>query len=538
MNLILPFTLRSDDRVKRFSKDMEQATIFCLTEIGRNKGGLIRRRPPEKIVFIAEVCYPIWAVPWGKVTLLFDGLGLRKYPASFGVLPDTNVFMKEVKANTGETGTYLDFLTHNVNYFQGFAGTGKKVIDGLIADPAFLRDFEPYLSKAKRVRGPMPDKLILTPFVDRVAVESSVNGLSKLKSDLETDVKKINKIAKMLTRLTDKHVKLLMNKNEVILQEAEQEISQTRAQDFKKTEEMRRGYDKKILELQKQAEKKIHGLWKTHEEIEKRKAELTEYAQKCETEIYKCKEHEGEDVALDFWETELEKSRDEMSEIDREVSEVETSINAIEQSRNVEISQVEAEFDARSKALISDLKRIENTRDSKIALNEDRIKALKDSSSAFIAHISRLSDLRRSAVANLETIGLPRVRRKFVEIYVPFYLACYKQEFKRRYALFPPSLAHGMRGVTKFKGVFRSSKVTVVLDGMSEAITRFLNLFILLVEQNPIFEEKLFKAGTKVNLLGAKESRQEVAKGLERLSAEGWLYENVLRSFKKKLAKA
>ena len=86
MNLLLPFSIRAEDRMKRFTKDMEVATIFCLSEMDRNKGGLIRKKPPEEIVFITEVCYPIWLVPWKKVTLLFDGLGLRKYVMSFDIL--------------------------------------------------------------------------------------------------------------------------------------------------------------------------------------------------------------------------------------------------------------------------------------------------------------------------------------------------------------------------------------------------------------------------------------------------------------------
>ncbi len=76
MSFLLPFTVLSEDRVKRFKDNMKYATIFCLTEMGRNKGGLIRKKPPEEIVFVTEVCYPIWRTPWGKTSLLFDGLGL------------------------------------------------------------------------------------------------------------------------------------------------------------------------------------------------------------------------------------------------------------------------------------------------------------------------------------------------------------------------------------------------------------------------------------------------------------------------------
>jgi len=59
--------------------------------------------------------------------------------------------------------------------------------------------------------------------------------------------------------------------------------------------------------------------------------------------------------------------------------------------------------------------------------------------------------------------------------------------------LFPPSFVHGMSRVAKIKGVLKGSKITVILDDRSEPITNFLNLFLQLVKQNPIFEEKLVK---------------------------------------------
>jgi len=120
-------------------------------------------------------------------------------------------------------------------------------------------------------------------------------------------------------------------------------------------------------------------------------------------------------------------------------------------------------------------------------------------------------------------------------IYLPFFLACYKQEFKRRYALFPPSFVHGMRGVTKIKGVFKTSKVAVILEDRSDPIRKFLNRFLRLLSQSPIFEEKLVKAAAKTNILGSKEARENATKGLEKLRDEGWLSENEFRSLEKQL---
>jgi hypothetical protein len=537
MNILLPFAVRSEDRVKIFSKNMGDATVFCLAEIGRNKGGLIRKKPPEEIVFITEACYPVWRVPWGKVSLLFDGLGLRKHTVSFDILPDMKIFMKEVRANAGKTETYLDFLSHNVNYFQSFAGKGKKVVNGLIADPSFLKDFESYLSKARRVKGSMPDKVLLAPFIDETSVKASVDGLSDLRSDLEKDLKKLDGIVKMLIRLTDKHIKLLMNKNEELLQKAEKEIACFRSEAFKKTEGMRKKYDENILKVSKNVERNIQKLQEECEELEKHKAPLTVYAERCKSEISNC-EARKEDAGVRRWKEEIQKCKGQISEIDKNVSEIKADIDEVAHSRDVEVSQIEAEFDAKSKTLMAGLKKAEDARDAKIASNEERIKALKESTSTLIAQMNKLSDLRRSAIADLDKIGLPQVRRKNVLVYIPFFLACYMQKFKRRYVLFPPSFVHGMRRVTKIKGVFKASKVTVILKERSRSITKFLNLLLQLIKQSPMFEEKMVKAGAKVNIVRTEETRKNIAKGLGRLRDEGWLSEVEFRSFKDQLSKS
>jgi len=372
MDLLLPFSVRAEDRVKRFTKDVEKAAIFCLAELDRNKGGLIRKKPPEKILFVAEACYPIWLVPWGNVTLLFDGIGLRKRTVPFDILPDMNVFLREIKANAKSTDAYLDFLSHNINYFQSFAGKGKKIVRGLIADPSFVKDFGSFLSKAKRVNGPISGKVVLTPFMDKAAVESSVAGLSELRNDLENDLRELNHIVKVLIKMTDEHIKNLTRQNEKIRQRSEKEVSRFKSQAFRKTERMRRRY------------------------LEKRKMQLVEYVKNCEAELSSSEEKKDES-SLESWRLELKKSRGELSEIEKNLSKIESDVQNVKRERDVQISQLEAEFDAKSKALMSGLEKIINARDTKIALNEEKIKALKDYTSAFIGSISKIVDMRRSA---------------------------------------------------------------------------------------------------------------------------------------------
>jgi len=534
MNLLLPFSEKAEDRVKRFSKNEEDAAICCLAEINRNKGGLIRKKPPEEIVFVAEVCYPIWLVPWGKVTLLFDGLGLRKHTVPFAILPDINIFLKEVKANAGKPEAFLDFLSHNINYFDSVASKGEKVMNGLTADPSFLNAFNSYLSKARRVKGEIGGKVVLSPFVDKDAIESSVAGLTELKKSLKKDLKRLDKIVKLVVRTTDKHIKRIMQITERAKRKAENEITRFKSEVFKKTERLRKKYNKQIDKVQKQAEQQIEELKKALEKIEAQRIQLAEYAKNCESELSGSQE-QNNDAGEEHWKEELQKCREELSEAEKKISEIGENIKQLEQNRNIEVSRLEAEFDAKSKALLAGQKKIEDALDVGLATGNDSIKALKDTTSAFITKIEALTDLRRSAIANLDKMGLPRAKRTQSIAFMPFYLACYEQEFRRRCELFPPSYIHGLRAVTKIRGALKGSRVNVLMEPRSEAITKFLNRFPQLTKQSPVFEEKLIKAGGKVNVLGTKEAREDVAKGIEKLMNEEWLSESDYQSFVKQI---
>jgi len=115
--------------------------------------------------------------------------------------------------------------------------------------------------------------------------------------------------------------------------------------------------------------------------------QLVEYVKNCEAELSSSEEKKDES-SLESWRLELKKSRGELSEIEKNLSKIESDVQNVKRERDVQISQLEAEFDAKSKALMSGLEKIINARDTKIALNEEKIKALKDYTSAFIGSIS------------------------------------------------------------------------------------------------------------------------------------------------------
>ena len=92
---LLPFATLAPATTAPFTKDAERATVFCLAESGRSKGGgFFKKRAPEKLVSIAEVYYPFWVTHFGRLALLFDGLNVASHTINYPVLPDLKSFQR------------------------------------------------------------------------------------------------------------------------------------------------------------------------------------------------------------------------------------------------------------------------------------------------------------------------------------------------------------------------------------------------------------------------------------------------------------
>ena len=184
--LILPFAISAKDRIKAFTKDMEIAAILYLAESDREKGeGHILKKQDEKLVFIAEACYPIWLVPWSEGTLLFDGLSVTAHTLSYDILPDIKAFNNDIKISAKKLEAYSAALSRNANYFKNFAGKEEKTIEGLITAPDFIQDFFVYLSEGKEVKKPLTTKAVLSPIINKSEISASIRELSKIGEDVK-----------------------------------------------------------------------------------------------------------------------------------------------------------------------------------------------------------------------------------------------------------------------------------------------------------------------------------------------------------------
>ena len=534
INVVLPFTLPSEDRKVPLKRRIEIATIFSLAELIRDKGGgLISKKPAEEILFISEICYPFWLIPWRRKTLVFDGLNMKSHTISFDVLPDANIFIQELKGSSSKLETYSAFLSHNLNYFGKFSGKGQKVIKGLIMDSNLMNDLFSLFRKAKHVKEPL-DKVLLPLVIDSSAVETSIRELQNFEKALNEDVKKLSGIVRILMKTTQRHIKSVNIEIEKIMKQSNIKISSLMSKIAKKTERTRKAYDKKIIKVSEDANQKIEILSGEDAKLQAERDYLKDYIEQCKSGISAAQERKDEKQE-EYWNQELKSSRGRFLQIGKRLKEIEKEIKEISSTRDLEISRLKSEYAAKAEDYLSEARELEATRDAKIKMRQEAIESLERLTSKIVGQINILIETRNLALKDLRNMGYPVCKRKATLAYMPFFLVCYSRDLKKRYVIFPPSIVNTMSGVSKIKSALRPYTIRSMLQEYSLPISNLLNEFVDSMRQNSILEDKILKICLKSNLLRYKPLQREIEKGLRELAGEGWLSEEELQTLTSRL---
>jgi hypothetical protein len=293
--LILPFTLAPKDRLRLSTKTMEMAAIFYLAELDRKKGeGRVRKKPAEKLAFIAETCYPIWIVPWRRRILLLDGLNLTKHQLSYDVIPDVKAFNTDVEASSKSREAYSASLSQNASYFQKFEGKEERTVEGLIVDPKFKQDFTKYLEEAEDVENLKMTKAFLSPALEEPAVKACIEELSELRARVKEEIRTLEKNMKLLSKWTKEQVKALQAEMKKNMEKFDQQMERIRPQVMKKIKKIQEKRDKEVTRISRKLDRKLRTLHKNRVKTEKTIERLEAHYERSEADIKACREREDE----------------------------------------------------------------------------------------------------------------------------------------------------------------------------------------------------------------------------------------------------
>ena len=529
--LILQFAAPAEDRATAFTKDMEMAAVFYLAESDREKGERrILKKPAEKLVFVAEACYPVWLFPWREMTLLFDGLGVTKQTLSYDILPDIKAFDNDIQASAKTREAYSVALSQNSNYFQSFEGKEEKTIEGLITDAGFIQDFVAYLSEVEEIEKPLTTKAILSPAIGESEISASVEELSDLRARLRGDIKNLGESMKSLSTRTREQVKALSEEIKEIRKKFDQKIEEVKPRVTERVQQIQESYDEKITRMSKRFERQLRPLHKDRVKFEKMQERLTAETDRCEAEIKSCRlrKDEGNEIQ---WNQKLEKIRKKLPTLERSIRDIDRKIEDVETAKKLEISQRRTKRDTRIEEAMKDLRELEASREARIRMKQQEMTSLKDTTSSIINQMNEMAESKKAALNELDRIGTPRRREEYALVYLPLYFVCYETELKKRYVVYPPSIVGSMGILTKLKGVFGATKMKSFLQPRSKAITELLNHLVILTEENPVFEKEISDAGVRANILRTTELRIGIKRGLKELRDEKWISESELQSF-------
>jgi hypothetical protein len=531
VKVIVPFSVLSENRKEKFTEEMEKATIYCFAELERRKGGgLILKKPEEKLVFLSELCYPFWLIPWGNLNLIFDGLKTTAYTLTYRSIPNVKAFMENAQRGSKTLEIYTPFLTDNINYFQTSSDEKTMPIDALVTEPNFLNEVGIYVSEAKQFETPLAKIVFLLPAIDELSISSLTQELENLRNQFKEDVNGLYESMKLLNKTTRNFTKTIRGKVKAIKEEFDEAIKKEESIITPKVDRINQEYDEQIAKLGSDFEKQILPLRKDKVKSEKTKEETLAKIERYNLEAKTCATSK-DTVGEKKWKEKTNEAKKEFSEIENKIEELEEKIKEIEDNKSLETFRLRSEWETRVKEAKKDLLELESSRDARIQIHTQEIEKLDSLTSTIIQNVDTIVKLREANLASLESLGIPQKHKTAALIYVPFYLACYQAEQKKRYVLFSPSVANSIGFTTKLKGALGSAKVKRLLVSRFKTITAFLNKFPALIERHAVFEREISEASDKADMLKTNTIRGQIGNGLKHLKEEGWLSEKEYEAF-------
>jgi len=529
---LLPFATLTPTSGASFTIDAERAAVFCLAELGRDKGGgFFKKRPPEKLVFIAEVYYPFWVAPFGRLTLLLDGLNATSHTINYSVLPDLKVFKDKMDIRSETRQAYVTFLSTNLNYFKGSDREETKVIDGLMTDTDFLKEFMPYLNEATTTETPVVDSVLISPATDESAVLAMTKELEDLQSKFIGEVKELNEIIKLLDLKTKEFLEMLRKEAKETEQRFSKSIEEAKVALENKTSQINREYTGKITETSSRFEQETLASQKEIIALEKTQEQLAAEIEHCEAEI-KTATINKDDVTEQKWKEKRSALKKELSEILKRTKVVAEKIKKIDENKKHAIFQLKSENDAKIKEASKDLMAVEASRDAEISIFQSEMEKLEELTTNIIKQIDQLAKMREATIAEFENLGVQQKKASSSLVHMPFYLIRYQSGPNRRYTFFAPSLVGSVGVGAKLRSAIGKTKISQLFQPRSKKIVSLLNKFAVLLEEDIAFGSEINEACHKANLLSAENLRQSIETGLNKLKEDGWLSEQERASFR------
>lgn len=530
---MLPFATVNTSKFTDFTKNMETAAVLYLAESNRKKGeSQFLKKTDEKLVFVTQACYPIWLVPYDTATLIFDGLGNCSHILSYSVTPDTEIFNRDIQKNQNTTEAYTATLSRNIDYFSNFQNVEETRIEGLIATPDLKEALRNYLPLMKEIKKSSTPQVLLQPTISSREIQDSIKQLTTLKNKIKTDIKNIDKGMRLLNTATARRVKAIKDEIKKTRKTHHKNVKRAKLTSMRRIQQIQSQYNQKIMRASKKFQKKLMQLHKNQVKLRKNLKNLKKETKRCKTRLQYSKRHNRE-RSEHQWTLKLKRLSKKLSTLRHQIQVNAKRIRDSENTQKLELARQRIKCCKRIASASKKFRDLEGSERAEIIMKRQEIATLEHVSRYITKAMQQTIQKKRLFNAQFDEITLPRGRQSCRLVYIPFYLLRYEKGERKRYNLYPPSVAGDIGLLTKMKGSIGAAKVKAMLQPRSETIVKFFDQIPALLEKKPMLEKSLTEEGIRNSILLQKNMRTSVRKGLEELKDRNWISKNELQKISK-----
>ncbi|MGW8289466.1 MAG: hypothetical protein ACWGNP_04260, partial [Candidatus Bathyarchaeia archaeon] len=221
------------------------------------------------------------------------------------------------------------------------------------------------------------------------------------------------------------------------------------------------------------------------------------------------------------------RTKKELSEIEDQLKKAEKALEDLEERKSLEIFNLRTELENKTKEARQPLLDLESSRDAEIMLCDQEIEQLEQQTKVMLDQVGRTVKLREVNIENFAKLGVKRdsALTGIALFYVPFYVACYEVDSKKRYMFLPPSEVNAYGISAKLKSALGRAKIKHLLVSRFELIDSLVDTLQVLTQQSAVFETEIREMGVRKNMLNNGSTRESIRKGLEYITQEGWISE-------------
>lgn len=534
---ILPF---SGEKIREaWGSKIEAATVFAIAELERSRGGgLIIKKPAEKLAFIAKNAYPLWLSPKNDSVFIFDGLDDSTYSVSYPQIAPVKTFIESLNRSSVTRESYTLFLSENASYFQR---SKEKIYDfrGLLAESQFKTEFNAYHKEALEATDQtITSTAPLLPSLDEISISAMLSDFEKILLTLREDAQQLPECLRLINKITSQFITEIDYQASAVREESEAKIKAQQEIINPKIAQLNNEYKRKIKTV-------TDGFDLELESLEKLKTKTQKFMETDEDKIRqfqrqaKISASKSHKIYEKRWKDKVKQTKKELDGLKKELKNIEKNFANLNKQKISEISKLNFELDAEVKLARQPIVELELARDARLQMFKQETERLINLEKPVVNGLNQSIELLDIITGKFELLGIRDQQVKSSSLfYVPFYTICYETGLNRRYLILPPSTLGTADFSTKFKAFLGMAKTKSMLTPRFYSIATLINKVEVLTRENAAFESQLREVSEKNNLLKNALFIENIAKGLAYLQRDGRLSEKEYNELSQSLARS